>query len=82
MGADLEQTVLAVVALTRRQRRAAAVYCADRIAAEHPSPLDELMPKLAGRQLAQDPAIAAGVLELLDVLGLVTTRQKPEGVES
>lgn len=82
MGADLEQTVLTVAALTRRQQRAAAVHCADRIAAEHPSPLDDVMPKLAGKQLAQQPAIAAGVLELLDVLGLITTRQKPEGAES
>lgn len=79
MGADLEQTVLTVVALTRRQTRAAAVHCADRIAAEHPHPLDELMPKLAGKQLAQDPAIAAGVLELLDAPGLIRPRQQPEG---
>ena len=82
MGADLEQTVLTVVALTRRQQRAAAVHCADRIAAEHPHELDELMPRLAGKQLAQEPAIAAGVLELLDALGLIRPRRKPEGVES
>lgn len=79
MGADLEQTVLTVVALTRRQQRAAAVHVADRIAAEHPHPLDELMPKLAGKQLAQDPAVTAGVLELLDVLGLIRPRRQSEG---
>jgi hypothetical protein len=81
-GRELDQYVLAVGAPTARQTRAAAVHVADRIAAEHPHPLDDVMPKLAGRQLAKDPAIAAGVLELLDVLGLITTRRQPEGAES
>jgi len=52
-------------------RRDAAVHVADRVAAEHPHPLDELMPKLAGRQLASDPVVAADVLELLAALGLI-----------
>ncbi|WP_405888796.1 hypothetical protein OG762_36510 [Streptomyces sp. NBC_01136] len=46
------------------QRRAAV-----RIA-EHPHPLDDRLPRLAGQELAMDPVIAAGVLELLDALGL------------
>jgi hypothetical protein len=78
-GRELDQYVLAVGAPTARQTRAAAVHVADRIAAEHPHPLDELMPKLAGRQLAQDPTVGAGVLELLDVLGLIRPRRRPEG---
>lgn len=81
-GRELDQYVLAVGAPTARQTRAAAVHCADRIAAEHPHPLDDVMPKLAGKQLAQQPAIAAGVLELLDVLGLITAKREPEGAES
>lgn len=54
-----------------QEMRAAAVAAADRIAAEHPHELDNVMPRLAGRQLAQDPAIAAGVRELLSVIGLL-----------
>lgn len=50
--------------------RAAAVRVADQAGAEHPHPLDDLMPRLAGRQLGQDPVIAAGVLELLDAIGI------------
>lgn len=54
----------------RDAERAAAVHVADRIGAEHPHPLDELMPRLAGRLIAQDPVVMAGVRELLDLLGL------------
>jgi len=56
--------------------RAAAVHVADRIAAEHPHPLDDQMPKLAGRLIAKDPAARTHLLELLDELGLTnqTTR--------
>jgi hypothetical protein len=81
-GGELGQSVGAVSAPTFRQTRAAAVHVADRIAAEHPHELDELMPKLAGKQLARQPAVAAGVLELLDVLGLAATRHQPEGAAS
>lgn len=58
--------------------RAAAVHVADRVAAEHPHPLDDQMPKLAGRTIAKDPAVRGDLLELLDVLGLTnqTTRGK------
>ena len=54
---------------TRRERKA-AVRASDQIAAQHPHELDDLMPKLAGRELARNPVIAAGVLDLLDALGL------------
>lgn len=78
-GGELGQSVGAVGTPTVRQVRAAAVHVADRIAAEHPHPLDDVMPRLAGKQLAQDPAITAGVLELLDVLGLIRPRRQPKG---
>ena len=70
MGAELKHDALIVGDLEADQLRAAAVHVADRIAAEHPHPLDDVMPKLAGRLIAQDPAVTAGVLELLDALGL------------
>lgn len=50
--------------------RAAAVHLADRVAAEHPHPLDNQMPNLAGRTIAKDPAVRAQLLDLLDQLGL------------
>ena len=54
----------------REMERAAAVHAADRIAAEHPHALDGVMPKLAGRTVAHDPEARAGLLLLLDVLGI------------
>lgn len=51
-------------------QRLAAVRIADHIGAENPHPLDEYMPRIAGAVLAKDPAIAAGVLELLAALGI------------
>lgn len=56
---------------TAEQRRDAAVTVTDRVAAEHPHPLDDTDPRLAGKELAHDPAIAAGVRELLATLGLL-----------
>lgn len=70
MGTELKQEALVVGDLTEAVRRAAAVHCADRVAAEHPHPLDDCMPKLSGRLIAKDPAVTAGVLELLAALGL------------
>lgn len=78
-GRELDQYVLAVTGVTAGQARAAAVHVADRIATEHPHKLDDLMPRLAGRQLAADPVIAAGVRELLDALGLATSNQQLKG---
>jgi hypothetical protein len=50
--------------------RQAAIRIADHIGAEHPHPLDEEMPRIAGAVIAKDPVIAAGVLELLAALGI------------
>lgn len=54
---------------TPGQQRRAAVRIADAIAAEHPQEPD-------GRRLGQDPAIAAGLRELLTVLGIDTKNVK------
>lgn len=72
MGArEVESSGYGAVNVSVEQQRAAAVHVADHLAAEHPHPLDDVMPKLAGRQLAAEPAIAAGVRELLAALGLL-----------
>lgn len=70
MGAELKHEALIVGDVTASQLRAAAVHCADRIGTEHPDPRDDLMPRLVGRQLAQDPAVRGDLLELLDAIGL------------
>lgn len=69
-GRELDQHTLILREMKGSEVRAAAVHAADHVAARHPHPLDDVMPKLAGRQLAADPVIAAGLLELLDALGL------------
>lgn len=56
--------------------RALAVHCADRVAAEHPHELDGIMPRLAGRQLAQDPAVRDELLQLLDAIGYTRKEQQ------
>lgn len=68
-----------VVGNTRAELRAAAVAIADRVAAEHPHELDDVMPRRAGRQLAQDPAITAGVRELLAAIGLLPDTDQTTG---
>lgn len=70
MNAELSQDALVHAPVDGTTQRRAAVRIADQLGRENPHQLDDLMPKLAGRELAQEPAIAAGVLELLDVLGL------------
>lgn len=71
MGAgELDQGVLGPVTVTARQRKAAALHIADRVAAEHPHPLDGEMPQLAGRLIAKDPNVRAEVRDLLNALGL------------
>jgi hypothetical protein len=52
------------------EQRRAAVRIADQVAAEHPHPLDDVMPRIAGAVIAKDPAVNAGVLELLAALGI------------
>ena len=56
---------------TPEEQRRTARRAADVGAAEHPHPLDDVDPKQAGRELAKDPLIRAGVAELLDALGLL-----------
>jgi hypothetical protein len=74
MGArELETASFGPVNTTADQQRAAAVHVADRIAAEHPHPLDDVMPRLAGRLIAKDPVVAVGVRELLAALGITDT---------
>jgi hypothetical protein len=52
------------------EQRRAAIRIAGQIAAEHPHPLDETVPRLAGQELAMNPVIAAGVRELLAALDI------------
>lgn len=69
-GRELDQHVLLGSAVTAGQARAASVHIADRIAAEHPHPLDDGYPTLAGQAIARDPAVRRDLGELLDLLGL------------
>ena len=55
----------------QRRERAAAVRIADQVGAEHPHPLDDGYPQLAGQAIARDPAVRDQVLELLAVIGLL-----------
>lgn len=72
-GRELDQHILVVDKSDPEEQeriiRRAAVHAADRVAAAHPHELDALMPRLAGRLTAQDPAVRAEVLELLDAIG-------------
>jgi hypothetical protein len=61
-GRELETHGLGDTTVTTTQQRAAAVHIADRIAADHPN--------LTAAEIAATPALAAGLLELLDQLGL------------
>lgn len=70
MGSDLNQFVLATDPTDADLARRAAVHVADHIGAKHPHPLDEYMPRIAGAVIAKDPAVNAGVLELLAALGI------------
>lgn len=75
-GYEIDQDVLSVGTCAPGERarieRRAAVHVADRIGSEHPHPLDESMPRLSGRLIAADPAVTAGLLELLAALGIRT----------
>lgn len=74
-GRELDQHVLGETAVSPSLLRRAAVHLADGIAAQHPTEDDESAPKDAGRLLAQDPTIRAGLRELLDAIGY--TRRTP-----
>jgi hypothetical protein len=52
------------------EQRRAAVRIADQFGKENPHPLDDEDPAQAGRELAKDPVIAAGILELVAQLGI------------
>ncbi|MGW2048651.1 hypothetical protein ACWCPF_26220 [Streptomyces sp. NPDC001858] len=69
-GRELDQHVLGDTFIDPNLLRRAAVHLADGIAAQHPTELDDLAPEYAGRLLAQDPTIRAGLLELIDAIGL------------
>jgi hypothetical protein len=62
------QADLGPCVITRRQRRAAAVHVADRIAAEHP--------QQTAAELAANPIIAAGLRELLNALDLNSSKEQ------
>jgi hypothetical protein len=70
MGAELADYGAQPTTAEAAEQRKAAIRIADQIAAEHPHPLDDVMPRIAGAVIAKDPAIAAGVLELLAALGI------------
>lgn len=74
-GRELDQHVLGETAIDAGLLRRAAVHLADGTAAQHPTELDDLAPEYAGRLLAQDPTIRAGLRELLDAIGY--TRRTP-----
>ena len=67
---ELETLGLGPVAVTAAQQRAAALHIADRIAAEHPHPLDEEMPALAGQLIARNADVRQKLHDLIDALGL------------
>lgn len=74
-GRELDQHALAVGKTDpdeqARVERKAAIHLADHVAAEHPHPLDERMPRIAGAVIAKDPAVRHDLGELLDALGLL-----------
>jgi hypothetical protein len=70
MGMELADYGPKPTTAEQAELRKAAVRIADQIAAEHPHPLDDVMPRIAGAVIAKDPVIAAGVLELLAQLGI------------
>lgn len=64
MGGDIE--IPLTTAVDDTLLRQAAVNVADRIAAEHPHPLDDGYPQLAGQAIARNPAVRK---KLLDAIG-------------
>lgn len=68
-GQEIGTRQLGDVTVDPAALRKSAVHVADRIAARHPDPRDDLMPRLAGRQLAHDPHVRAELLLLLDAIG-------------
>lgn len=76
MGGDVDTNGLGNTVIDPILHRQLAVLCADQIAAQHPHELDGIMPRLAGRLIAQDPAARADLLELLDAIGYTSKEQQ------
>lgn len=76
MGGEVDTNGLGNTVIDGALHHKLAVHCADRIAAQHPHPLDDVMPRLAGRLIAQDPTVRADVLEVLEATGY-TRKEQP-----
>jgi hypothetical protein len=70
MGAELADYGPKPSTAEADEQRRAAVRIADQFGKEHPHPQDDEDPRQAGRELAKDPLIAAGILELVAQLGI------------
>lgn len=70
-GREVETLGFGPVNVNASLQRAAALHVADRLAVEHPHPLDDQMPRLAGRLVGRDPEVRRQARELLDALGLL-----------
>lgn len=68
-GREIEIRQLGNAVIDPVKLRELAVHCADRVGAQHPTGYDDTDPVLAGRLIAQDSAVRADVLELLDAIG-------------
>jgi hypothetical protein len=70
MGAELADYGPQPSTAEADEQRRAARRVADQFGKENPHPQDDEDPVQAGRELAKDPVIAAGVLELVAQLGI------------
>jgi hypothetical protein len=70
MGAELADYGPQPTTAEAAEQRRAARRVADQFGKENPHPQDDEDPAQAGRELAKDPVIAAGVLELVAQLGI------------
>jgi hypothetical protein len=70
MGAELADYGPQPTTSEAAEQRRAARRVADQFGKENPHPQDDEDPAQAGRELAKDPVIAAGVLELVAQLGI------------
>lgn len=60
------------------RRRRAILRIGQQVAREHPHPLDDVMPRIAGAVIARDPKVRHELTELLDaVFGTKNPRRKP-----
>lgn len=75
-GKELDQHVLGDIRIDAGLHRRAAVHLADRIAAQHPTELDDLAPEYAGRLIAQDLTVRMALRDLLDAIGYSRKEQQ------